>query len=190
MEKSMYRVCLTGHRPKDVAQFMPQGCNPYDLHNQFWMGLMNNLLTHIKDLLDQHPEGLELHSGMALGADMAWAGVIVVARNRFGADKIRFVADCPLPTQASRWPQKSQAVWQHVVSLADTVNYVTEGAYYPSVMEERNQMMIKDCDECIAFWSGKDHGGTYNGVQDARKNNVQIFQIKPQTVTSSGKYLN
>lgn len=183
----MYRVALTGHRPKDIARFC-QGQNPYDLHNRFWMSAMNTMLAHVAELLSQHPEGLELHSGMALGADTAWAGVIVIARKRFGADKIRFVADCPLPTQASRWPAQSQATWQKLVSLADDVRYTTTGPYYKACMEERNQQMINPSDECIAFWSGSTAGGTANGVRDAMNAGCRIYRIDPAD-PSSGRYI-
>lgn len=179
----MYRICLTGHRPKDLAQYMPEGASPYDLHNPFWMATIREFLRVISSQLSAHPEGLELHSGMALGADTAWAGAIVVARNRFGSDKIRFVADVPLPTQANRWPKRSQQIWHHLVDLADEVVYTSQGPYKPSVMEARNQQMILPSDLCIAFWDGKPYGGTFNGVQDAKKSpKTTLLRINPADI--------
>lgn len=167
---------------------MAPGLDPYDLANPYWQAVAKVLANHIKDLLKQHPDGLELHSGMALGADTIWAKVIVAARKHYGFNKIKFVADCPLPTQPSRWPKTSQQTWQKLVDQADVVNYVTKGQYYPAVMEERNQMMINPSDECIAFWSGSKTGGTANGVRDARQNQVKIWHITPQQ-PNKGEYI-
>ena len=93
-----YYIALTGHRPKDVQQYM-NGENPYDYDNQFWTQSRNSLMDLIEQRLQEHPEGLELHSGMALGADTVWAQAIVSERQKH-PDQIKFVADVPLPTQA------------------------------------------------------------------------------------------
>lgn len=180
----MYRICLTGHRPKDLQQFMPDGANAYDLHNSFWLAVINRLYGVITAELQLHPEGLELHSGMALGGDMAWAGAIVVARQRFGADKIRFVADVPLMTQANHWRKSTKIAWQHLLDLADEVKVTSDGPYTPAVMEARNQQMINDSDLCLALWTGeiRPHSGTCNGVRDALNAGVDLYRLDPATL--------
>lgn len=162
----LFRICLTGYRPKDVAQFIDGG-DIYSMHNQYWVRVINRLYHIIADELRKHPTGLELHSGLALGADTAWGAAILIARKHFGR-RIQFVADCPLPTQASHWAKSSQRIWQILIDSADRVDYTSSGAYTPSVMERRNLQMIVPSDLCIAFWSGKQFGGTYNDVRDAR----------------------
>ena len=67
----LFRICLIGHRPKDVTQFINSG-NIYDMHNSYWVQVINRLYHIIANELRKHPEGLELHSGLALGADTAW----------------------------------------------------------------------------------------------------------------------
>lgn len=177
----MYRICLTGHRPKDVVSFMPNGSDIYDMHNIYWRRVMGKLVAIILSNLQQHPEGLECHSGLALGADTAWAYAILIAQKRVAnPNLIKFVADCPLPTQACRWAKTSQSIWQKLINIADQVNYTSTGEYTPSVMEKRNQQMIIPSDLCIAFWSGKKFGGTYNGVRDAINHHVPILRLDPR----------
>lgn len=103
---------------------------------------------------------------------------ILIAKKRFGR-RVQFVADCPLPTQASHWAPDSQRIWQTLIDSADRVDYTTTGAYTPGIMEERNRQMIVPSDLCIAFWSGKQYGGTYNGVRDAKQNGVPILRVDP-----------
>lgn len=175
-----YYIALTGHRPKDVQQYM-NGENPYDYDNQFWTQSRNSLMNLIERRLQEHPEGLELHSGMALGADTVWAQAIVAERQKH-PDQIKFVADVPLPTQASRWPEPSQKLWRSLVDQADEVKITSQGPYRPQVMELRNQQMINPSDETVAFWNGRQQGGTANGVRDAQKAQVRITQISPQSI--------
>ena len=178
----MYRICLTGHRPKDVAQYMKSGSDIYSMSNPYWERVIGRLCAIIRDQLNQHPEGLELHSGLALGADTAWAFAIVLAHKHFGSDLIRFIADCPLPTQASRWSAESRKIWQELINTADRVDYTSQGPYTPSVMERRNQQMILPSDLCIAFWNGKTYGGTYNGVRDAKGAGIPILRVDPAQI--------
>lgn len=175
----MYRICLTGHRPKDLTAYMA-GANPYNYSNVFWRSARHVFDRLIANSLAQHPEGLELHSGLALGADTVWAQAIIAARSQFGADRIRFVADVPLMTQASHWTQAGQQLWQQLVDAADRVDVTSDGPYQPRVMELRNQQMIFPSDVCIAFWNGKDHGGTFNGVMDAASHHVPIIWVDPR----------
>lgn len=181
----MFRICLTGHRPKDVTQYMDSNSDIYSMHNPYWKRVIGKLVYIIREQLSQHPEGLELHSGLALGADTAWAFAILIARKRWGHENIRFIADCPLPTQACRWAKSSQQIWQKLINSADRVDYTSTGKYTPSVMEMRNQQMINPSDLCIAFWDGKQFGGTFNGVRDAEKNGVKILRLDPRSFSEN-----
>lgn len=183
-----YYMALTGHRPKDVAQYM-NGQNAYDYDNDFWRTAKQQLTSLVEQRLREHPEGLELHSGMALGADTVWAQVIAAEKQRH-PDQIRFVADVPLPTQAAQWPAPSQQLWQQLVNQADEVKVTSQGPYRPQVMELRNQQMINPSDETIAFWDGAEHGGTANGVRDAKNAGVILTQIKPQDIQQTMQQFN
>lgn len=182
MQTQKYSICLTGHRPKDVAQFMGKDVDIYDMHNPYWKRVIAKLCQIIKREMIVHPSGLELHSGLALGADTAWAAAIMIAKRHYG-DRITFVADCPLPTQSSHWSKSSQAIWRKIISSADIVKYTTTGKYTEGIMEKRNLQMIKSCHTCIAFWSGKPYGGTANGVRDARKFGLEILRLDPRDFT-------
>lgn len=61
-------IALTGHRPPKLAG--------YDYNNIFYKRLYKKLDNIVKQALTRY-DCLELHSGMALGADTIWAKVIV-----------------------------------------------------------------------------------------------------------------
>ena len=78
-------IALTGHRPPKLAD--------YDYNNIFYKRLYKKLDNIVKQALTGY-DYLELHSGMALGADTIWAKVIVDNKKQF-PDKIKFIADVP-----------------------------------------------------------------------------------------------
>ena len=61
-------IALTGHRPPKLAG--------YDYNNIFYKRLYKKLDNIVKQALTRY-DNLELHSGMALGADTIWAKVII-----------------------------------------------------------------------------------------------------------------
>ena len=78
-------IALTGHRPPKLAG--------YDYNNIFYKRLYKKLDNIVKQALTRY-DFLELHSGMALGADTIWAKVIVDNKKQF-PDRVKFIADVP-----------------------------------------------------------------------------------------------
>lgn len=75
-----------------------------------WQPVYDHLVGIIRQQLKDHPnDTLELHSGMAEGADLVWAQAIVNEKQRLArkgqGDRIRFVADIPTASQSDVWWQ-------------------------------------------------------------------------------------
>lgn len=182
-KKPSYSISLTGHRPNKFSQFVQNG-NPYDLNDPYYQKMQQNLEELIQKRLKQHPQGIECRSGMALGADQVWAKAICYMKQQY-PDKIKFVADVPLKTQGARWQKDSQKLWHDLLDQADEINLATTGAYSPSCMEKRNQIMISNSNECIAVYNGDKTGGTANGVRDAEKFGCQVTRLNPADLSWS-----
>lgn len=164
-------MALTGHRPQKLAG--------YDLQQPYYERMENQLIKLIKTAL-RRCDKLELHSGMALGADTVWARVIIKMRDQY-PDRITFVADIPDWNQASLWPLESQSRWQYLMTQTDDVKTYSQGCddkSYAYILNQRNIGMIDACDILIAIYDGTP-GGTRNAVQYATKTKKLIHRIKP-----------
>ena len=84
MVDNVVSISLTGHRPDKLAG--------YDLSKPYYTRLRNRLIAIIERSLAKY-DIVECHSGMALGADIVWAQAIVYCKEKYGSDKIKFVAE-------------------------------------------------------------------------------------------------
>ena len=191
-KKKPYVMALTGHRPPDVTAYMGKSYTKYDkraynYNNKFWQATQKDFEAIIDRRLKEHPEGLELHSGLAQGADTVWAHAVLKKREEYPG-KIKFVANVPDFTQANNWSDEGKQKWQNLLNQADVrevaapkgQEYDHKNSYY----EKRNQQMIFGSDETLCFYDGRtEHpyvdkngnqrmkrSGTWNGYKDAVKN--------------------
>lgn len=178
MKTQKYSICLTGHYPKEIKQFMESGTDIYSMHNPYWKRVIAKLCQIIKREMIVHPEGLELHSNLALGVSTAWAAAIMLAKRHYG-DRITFVVDY-IPAQSNHWSKSNRAIWNKIASSADLVECTATGKCNSDITENCNLQMIKSCHTCIAFWSGKPYGDTANCVRDARKFGLEILRLDPR----------
>lgn len=178
MKTQKYSICLAGHYPKEVEQYMKNGSDIYSMHNPYWKRVIAKLCQIIKREMIIHPGGLTLHSNLDLGAGVAWAAAIMIAKRHYG-DKITFVVDY-VPAQSTNWSKQNQAIWHKIVSSADLVKYAATGKHNIDTIENRNLQMIKTCHTCIAFWSKKPYGDTANCVRNARKFGLEILRLDPR----------
>ena len=182
-KKSMFKtkipnlvsISLTGHRPDKLAG--------YDISQPYYIRLRNRLIAIIERSLETF-NVVECHSGMALGADTVWAQAIVHCKEKYGSDRVQFVAEIPDYNQPSRWLQESKDEWSRLMSYADIVNtyQLNNGRSYAYVLNQRNIGMIKACDILIAIYDGVSTGGTANGVKDGKRLGKYITYIDPKTI--------
>ena len=170
--ETSFHVALTGHRPAKLAG--------YDLSAPFYRELARRLSRIVESGLAKH-QHLTLHSGMALGADTIWAQVITDAR-RAHPDRIRFVAEVPVPTQPDRWPAPTRDQWRELALAADEVRVYAE-RYTPHCLHLRNEAMIASARLLLAIWDPQQTtGGTANGVRTGRRLGLEVFVITPDEI--------
>lgn len=177
MTDGVVSLSLTGHRPDKLAG--------YNLNVPFYDRLRHRLIRIIERSLDNY-EIVECHSGMALGADTVWAQAIVECQQKYGKDRIKFIAEIPSKEQPSGWRENDQKMWHYLMSKADSFNEYSEankGKSYPYILNQRNIGMIKACDILIAVYDNKiKKGGTANGVRDGIRMNKFITYIRPDSI--------
>src|SRR6218665_1764205 len=103
----MSSIALTGHRPTKL--------DGYDRTTPFYRRLQEELLRIALRALHASKEILELHSGMALGADTVWAEAISMLKQRY-PDRVRFVAHVPMPGQPDRWPAQARSHYPELLA--------------------------------------------------------------------------
>lgn len=172
---SKITISLTGHRPTKLAG--------YNLNKDYYKRLQAKLESVIDQTLEKHDE-VELHSGMALGADTVWAMAIIEAKKKYPG-RVTFVADIPDYNQSSLWPPYSQQQWKQLLDEADVVNTYSqdfEEKSYAYILNQRNIGMINPCDILIAVYNGDNTGGTANAVKYAVQHEKLIYRIHPETI--------
>ena len=144
-------VCGTGHRPEDSED----------------EGIVR-LKARVK--LQNTPAVKTFITGMASGFDL-WAGD--EARLR-GLGII-----CAVPWRTHKPRVDDQELYDVLLDAAEKVVYVTDVSEYPGpwVYQKRNEWMVDNSDAVMAYWSGKETGGTWNCIKYARKKNAKIANI-------------
>lgn len=173
--KSKIVISLTGHRPDKL--------DGYELHgSMFYKQLFIDLCNCIDYLIDKY-NTIECHSGMALGADTIWAYSILYMKNKY-PNRIIFVADVPFTKQSGKWPPKSKATYDMLLSHADKKILYSDEYIGPACMMMRNQGMVDAADVLIAIWDGS-KGGTSSAVKMAEKKKIPIHRITPDSIWNS-----
>jgi uncharacterized phage-like protein YoqJ len=99
--------------------------------------------------------------GMALGFDQA----IARACERWG---VPFIAAVPFYGQEARWSHADQREYHRLLTVAQSVEYVTGGCFSARAMQQRNEWMVKHGERVCALWDGS-AGGTGNAVRYAAR---------------------
>ena len=143
-------VAFTGHRPEDSE---PEA----------------TVRDKVRRTLEQRRPEVVI-SGMAAGFDL-WA-----ADEALGLG-IEVVAARPWSTHAPR--RNDVELYAKVINHAVTVVSVTETSTYPGpwVYHKRNEWMVDNADEVLAYWSGKKSGGTFACVNYANKKMKKVTNV-------------
>jgi len=147
-------IAVTGHRSED--------CEPE--------GVVRDKLRAAFE--DAKPEAVIV--GMANGVDL-WAGSEAL---RLGFDVI---AARPWATHA---PRKDDAeLYAFVINGASRVVNVDDAESYvgPWLYHKRNEWMVDNATHVLAYWSGKESGGTYACLRYAMKTEKPIRNIYAQS---------
>lgn len=144
-------VAATGHRPKDIDE--PFG------------------VVQIKARVKlQYAGATRLICGMADGFDLLAAqaamelGILITAARPWTNHKV---------------PKDWQEIYEQVLAYADKIVVVTEAETYPGnwVMHKRNEWMVDNCDVVMAYYNGKESGGTFACRNYAKKVGKPVANI-------------
>ena len=151
-------VTGTGHRPQDIAAYTSQG--------------LPALVEVAKEMIEAFKATIVIAGG-AIGWDTALAAAALEL-------EVPLVLALPFPGQERRWRAPDQALYQEHLDQAEAVVFISEETpgedmdLLVSYMEARNAFMVDHADLLLAFWSGKQKGGTANCIRYAKRVGCKI----------------
>lgn len=116
----------------------------------------------------------EFIAGGALGFDTMAEEAVLEAKKFFPNITLRLILPCR--NQSLYWNEHQIAKYERIISLADSVEYISDG-YTPSCMMQRNRRMIDSSSISVAYYNGRKKGGTYATVAYAEKRGLEIINI-------------
>ena len=153
-ELRQHRCCFTGHRPNGLKR--PAWLIKFDLEREIKKAVNDGFTVFI--------------SGMAQGVDI-WAAQIVLKLRDRGAP-IKLICACPFVGFETRWDNSWQQQYNDILAAADLVRYICPG-YSRSCFQIRNEWMVDHSARVIAVFNNVP-GGTFNTIEYAAKENIQV----------------
>ena len=89
---------------------------------------------------------------------------------------IRLIAVVPYRGQCERWSAILQSKYRELLNQADRAIILSE-QYFNGCMLRRNDFMLANTNHIIAFFNGKEQGGTYYTTRKAKAANKQVTNI-------------
>jgi uncharacterized phage-like protein YoqJ len=163
------KVCsFTGYR----SQKLHQALGDNDIEE-----LKDKLRAEISGLLNR--DFTVFRCGMALGADMLFADVVLEFKRRYPG--VRLEAVIPCLGQDKAWNEKQREKYHYLIENANQVILVSNSDYFDGCMQIRNRYLAENCDLLLAVFDGK-RGGTMQTVEYAKKLGRKITIIDPATM--------
>lgn len=113
------------------------------------------------------------YAGGALGFDTLAAECVLGLKGRYPF--LRLVMALPCKNQAEKWSLSEKERYEKILSLADTVYYVSE-EYTSDCMLRRNDYMVENSKYCICYLRHSG-GGTYYTVNRARAMEKELIML-------------
>lgn len=162
----MEKVCFTGYRPNKL----PFTCRESDLRYAALKAKAEQLITQ------QIMSGKRYFlSGMAQGADMIFAEIIVRLKREYPDLFLECVL--PFPQQIMGWSGDYKAKYRRILDSADLITTVNP-VYSKNCYMQRNAYMVDAASLVIALYDGQ-KGGTKNTVDYAVKSGREIIVLNP-----------
>ena len=113
-------------------------------------------------------------SGFALGIDLMAAQLVQSLKCNLPG--ISLTAAIPFEGQAERYNIYDKRVYRRLLELADKV-IVLSDCYYPRCFLDRDEFMVENASYLIAYYDGREKGGTYYTVKKARARGIPIINV-------------
>jgi len=121
-------------------------------------------------------------SGMAQGADMICAEVVLALKNVYPHIKL----ECAIPNRAFtvKWALEDVRRYSSILTRADYINFISEEKSYDKYSKQdlmlRNIYMVDNSDVIIAVYKEGESGGTKNTIDYAISKNKDVIIISPE----------
>ena len=102
------------------------------------------------------------------------AALLIATKKETGVD-IRLVMALPCREQGDLWTAKEKEVYHWLLSVADSVVYVSE-TYSDGCMKKRNEYMVEQSEYCICALI-RERSGTGQTVRYAKQKQLQIINV-------------
>lgn len=165
--------CFTGHRPEHIPWLRNED-------NDHTIKLKRVLSETIDIAIDDGYT--DFYCGMARGID-TFAAEIVLEKAKVNKS-IRLHAALPCPQQSMGWTENEKKRFEYILSHA-TTRTVISPMYTNTCMLARNRFMVDNSQRVIAVWNGFFKGGTAYTVRYAKKENKEIYLIRPKDLSVS-----
>jgi uncharacterized phage-like protein YoqJ len=139
-----------------------------------------SLCSNIRDrltatILDAYEHGFRnFISGFAIGFDMMAAEIVVSLRETH--EDMTLTAAIPFRGQSSRFNYYDQQRYDRLIREANEVLLLSE-SYYPRCFLERDAFMVDNSSMLIAYYDGRERGGTFYTVKKADRNGVPVVNV-------------
>lgn len=178
MEKPVYTMCFTGHRPNKLCGYDKNAYRP--------------MVKQLTDLLDQYyTAGIRRFiTGGAQGFDQLVFWAIHALKSKH--DNLENIIYVPFQGQERQWAKTgvfSQTEYAQMLTHADHVEYLstntlTNKREVVHALYIRNETMVNHSDIVLALqnpWNDKEHGGTAHCVTYAKNQCKIIHQLLYET---------
>ena len=160
---------FTGRRPKSFPW-------KYDETARDCVLLKQVLAAQIAELADQGVT--DFLSGMALGADVWSAQVVLDLQRKYPAIGLHCILPCE--GQEIKWTVPAQKQYNAILEQAREVVYVSR-EYTSNCMLKRNHYLVDHSGVLLAVYNGVQRSGTGATVNYARKLGREIIVLDPLT---------
>lgn len=164
---------FTGHRPKSFPWKYNEAAPDCVL-------LKEVLVAQIKALADRGVT--DFLSGMAQGADLWCANIVLGLRKKNPTLKLHCVLPCE--GQDSKWTALTQERYRSILAQANEVVYISQ-TYRSGCMLERNRYMVDRASVLLAVYNGAYRNGTGMTVRYAQRLKREVIIIDPVARTLS-----
>ena len=168
--KKIKTCCFTGHRPKAL----PWGFDENDLR---CIAFKSKVRFTVENLIVE--KGYKKFiSGMAMGADIICAEIVLMLRNIYPCIKL----ECAVPNRAftENWAAEDVRRYSSILTRADEIKFVSESRIYSRRdLMLRNIYMVDSSELVIAAYTDGKTGGTKNTIDYAVSRNKKVVVIAP-----------
>ena len=124
-----------------------------------------------KAILEAYKHGISnFISGFAIGIDLMAAQIVQ------SCPGMTLTAAIPFRGQADRFSANDKIVYENLIASADEVLILSE-RYYTRCFLDRDEFMVENVSLLIAFYDGREKGGTYYTFKKANHLGIPVVNV-------------